>query len=132
MSATGAGYEGVQPLAQLRLPAAVAITPGRFDPSKLPERPKDDLSGDVAVWKVPRIEAAEKQTYTLTLSGAPPAEIDTLPGHGPAVTVLKGFEGSAVYWTKPSVQMETQLAYRDYRIPEKGDNVGVTAAQPAP
>jgi len=117
----------------LGLPAAVAITPGRFDPSKLPERPKDDLSGDVAVWKVPRIEAAEKQTYTLTLAGGPPAEVVTLPGHGPAVSVLKGFEGSAVYWTKPSVRMQTpQLAYRDFRIPDKGDDVAVTAAQPAP
>jgi len=133
VSATGAGYKGVQPLAQLGLPVAVAITPGRFDPSKLPERVKDDLSGDVAVWKVPRIEAAEKQTYTLTLAGSAPAQVITLPGHGPAVTVLKGFEGSAVYWTKPGVRMgPPQLVYRDFRIPDKGDNVAVTATQPAP
>ena len=132
-SATGAGYKGVQLLAPLGLPAAVAITPGRFDPSKLPEHPKDDFSGDVAVWKVPRIVAAEKQTYTLTLSGAPPAEVVTLPGHGPAVSVLKGFEGSAVYWTKPGVRMgPPQLVYRDFRIPDKGDDAAVTATQPTP
>ena len=81
VSATGNGFKGVSPLAKLGLLPSIANTPGRFDPSsspKLPERLKPDLSGDVAVWEVPRIAAAEKQTYTLTLSG-PPAEIYTIP-----------------------------------------------------
>ena len=92
-----------------------------------PERPKPDFSGDVAVWEVPRIAAAEKQIYTLTLSG-PTAEIYTIPGPGPTGQVFRGFEGSTVYWTKPGVRMRPpQLVYRDLRLPDKGDQVAVTA-----
>ncbi len=128
VSATGAGFKGVRPLAQLGLEPAIGNTPGRFDPSyKLPEREKPDLSGDVAVWEVPRIAAAEKQTYTLTLSG-PATEIYTLPGPGPTSQAFKGFEGSTVYWTKPGVRMGPPLlSYRDLRLPDKGDHVFVTA-----
>jgi cytochrome c553 len=131
VSAAGNGFKGVSPLAKLGLLPSIANTPGRFDPSptpKLPERPKPDFSGDVAVWEVPRIAAAEKQTYTLTLSG-PTAEIYTIPGPGPTGQLFKGFEGSTVYWTKPGVQMgPPQLTYRDLRLPDKGDQVAVTAA----
>jgi len=132
IGATGAGFKGVQPLAQLGIAPSIANTPGRFDPSptpKLPERPKPDLSGDVAVWKVPRIAAAEKQVYTLTVSG-PPAEIYTIPGPGPTGQVFKGFEGSTVYWAKPGVRMgPPQLMYRDLRLPDKGDQVAVGATR---
>jgi mono/diheme cytochrome c family protein len=132
VSATGAGFKGVRPLAQLGLEPSVANTPGRFDPSptpKLPERPKPDFSGDVAVWEVPRIAAAEKQIYTLTLSG-PTAEIYTIPGPGPTGQVLRGFEGSTVYWAKPGVRIgPPQLVYRDLRLPDKGDQVAVAAVQ---
>ena len=131
VSATGAGFRGVRPLAKLGLIPSIANTPGRFDPSatpKLPERPKPDFSGDVAVWEVPRIAAAEKQTYTMTISG-PAAEIYTIPGPGPTGQLFKGFEGSTVYWTKPAVRMgPPQLTYRDLRLPDKGDQVAVTAA----
>jgi mono/diheme cytochrome c family protein len=131
VSATGNGFKGVSPLAKLGLLPSIANTPGRFDPSptlKLPERPMPDFSGDVAVWEVPRIAAAEKQTYTLTLSG-PPAKIYTIPGPGPTGQLFKGFEGSTVYWTKPGVQMgPLQLTYRDLRLPDKGDQVAVTTA----
>jgi mono/diheme cytochrome c family protein len=130
VSATGAGFKGVRPLAQLGLDPSIANTPGRFDPSptpKLPERPKPDFSGDVAVWEVPRIAAAEKQIYTLTLSG-PTAEIYTIPGPGPTGQVFRGFEGSTVYWAKPGMRMgPPQLVYRDLRLPDKGDQVAVTA-----
>jgi mono/diheme cytochrome c family protein len=132
VTATGAGFKGVRPLAQLGIDPAIANTPGRFDPSpnpKLPERPKPDLSGDVAVWEAPRIAAAEKQIYTLTLSG-PPAEIYTIPGPGPTGQAFKGFEGSTVYWAKPGVRMgPPQLTYRDLRLPDKGDQVAVTAVR---
>jgi hypothetical protein len=105
VSATGNGFKGVRPLAQLGLEPATPNTPGRFDPSgKLPEREKPDLSGDVAVWEIPRIAAAEKQTYTLTLSG-PMAQIYTIPGPGPSGQAFKGLEGSTVYWAKPGVRM---------------------------
>jgi len=130
VSATGTGFQGVEPLAKLGIDPSIANTPGRFDPAphpKLPERPKPNLSGDVAVWKVPRIAAAEKQIYTLTLSG-PKAEIYTIPGPGPTGKILKGFEGSTVYWAKPGERMgPPQLMYRDLRLPDKGDQVAVTA-----
>jgi quinol monooxygenase YgiN len=116
---TGTGYQGVHPLAQLGLAPAIAVTPGRFDSSKLPERPKPDLSGDVAVWKVPRIAAAEKQTYTLTLSGA-----DSTP------KFLDRFAGSAVYWTKPGARLSpSQMVYRDLRMPDKGDQVAIATRE---
>ncbi len=131
VSETGAGFKGVLPLAQLGIAPSIANTPGRFDPApipKLPERPKPDFSGEVAVWKVPRIAAAETQTYTLTLLG-PTAEMYRIPGPGPTGQVFKGFEGSTVYWAKPGVRMgPPQLVYRDLRLPEKGDQVAVTAA----
>ena len=133
VSATGNGFKGVRPLAKLGLIPSIANTPGRFDPSpapKLPERPKPDLSGDVAVWEVPRIAAAERQTYTMTLA-SPPAEVYTIPGPGPTGQLFRGFEGSTVYWAKPGVRMgPPQLAYRDLRLPDKGDEVAVTAASP--
>lgn len=131
VSASGAGFKDVRRLEQLGIEPAIANTPGRFDPSPAahyPERSKPDLSGDVAVWEVPRIAAAEKQTYTLTLSG-PTAEIYTIPGPGPTARMLKGFEGSTVYWEKPGVRMgPPRLVYRDLRLPDKGDQVAVTAA----
>jgi len=129
VSATGTGFKGVRPLAELGLEPAIGNTPGRFDSSsKLPEREKPDFSGDVAVWEVPRIAAAERQTYTVTLSG-PTAEVYTLPGFGPASQALRGFEGSTVYWTKPGVRIgPPPLSYRDLRLPDKGDHVFVTAA----
>jgi len=132
VGATGTGFKGIRPLAQLGIDPSIANTPGRFDPSpspKLPERPKPDLSGDVAVWEVPRIAASETQVYTLTLSG-PAADIYTVPGPGPAGQVFKGFEGSTVYWAKPGARMgPPQLMYRDLRLPDKGDQVAVTAAR---
>ena len=131
VSATGSGFKGVRPLAQLGIEPSIANTPGRFDSSvtpHYPERSRPELSGDVAVWEVPRIAAAEMQTYTLTLSG-PTAEIYTIPGPGPTARVFKGFEGSTVYWVKPGVRMgPPQLVYRDLRLPDKGDQVAVTAA----
>ena len=129
VSATGNGFKGVRPLAQLGLEPAIPNTPGRFDPSgKLPEREKPDLSGDVAVWDVPLIAAAEKQTYTLTLSG-PTAQIFTLPGPSPSGQAFKSFEGSTVYWARPGVRMGPPLlSYRDLRLPDKGDHVAVSAA----
>jgi hypothetical protein len=120
VSATGTGYKGTRPLAQIGLLPAVAATPGRFDPSKLPERPKPDLTGDVALWQVPRLGAAEKQIYTLTLSGP-----------GPTAEVLRGFIGSTVYWETPGVRMPT-LAYRDFRMPDKGDHVAIGVPSPKP
>src|SRR5258707_421428 len=76
------------------------------------ERPKPDLSGDAAVWKVPRIEAAEDLKFTLTLSG------------GPTPETLYGFNGSSVHWEKPGRRPAASppvLLYRDLRSPDQGD-----------
>jgi mono/diheme cytochrome c family protein len=132
VSATGAGFKGVMPLASLGLQPAIALTPGRFDPSPgFPQRQKADLSGDVAVWKVPRIEAAEKQTYTLTLAGDPITKVIVISGPGPNAAILEGFENSTVYWTKPGVRPgPPKLVYRDLRLPDEGDEVFVTSPMP--
>jgi hypothetical protein len=112
VTATGGGYQGVRPLAGLRLTPALPLAPHPHVPTDLPERPTPDLRGDVAVWKVPHIAAGEKQIYTLTLSGP-----------GPAAEVLQGFAGSTVHWERPSVRMSPpNLMYRDLRLPDKGDH----------
>jgi hypothetical protein len=80
------------------------------------------------VWEVPRIAAAERQTYTLTLSGHT-AQIYTPPGPSPSGQPFKGFEGSTVYWARPGVRMGPPLlSYRELRLPDKGDHVAVFAA----
>ena len=61
VSTTGTGYEGVRRIAE--------------------------MNADVAVWKVPRLEANARQTYTLTLSGAG--------------TANAAFKDSMVSWLKP-------------------------------
>jgi hypothetical protein len=119
VSATGTGYKGVRPLAQLGLTPALQVAPGAFT-LEIPERPKPDLAGDVAVWQVPRIAAEEKQIYTVTLSGP-----------GPTAEVLQAFEGSTVYWDKPGARLSpTQLVYRDLRRPDKGDHLRITLPPP--
>jgi hypothetical protein len=119
VSTTGTGYKGVRPLAQLGLTPALQVAPGAFT-SEIPERPKPDLAGDVAVWQVPRIAAEEKQIYTVTLSGP-----------GPTAEVLQAFEGSTVYWDKPGARLSpTQLVYRDLRRPDKGDHLRITLPPP--
>jgi len=115
VSATGAGYKGVRPLAQLGLQPALQAAPGTFA-AGLPERPTPDLTRDVAVWEVRRIAAVEKQVYTLTLAGAPPT-----------ADVIQGFAGSTVYWAKPAPKLGAgQLAYRDLRVPDKGDHLRIS------
>lgn len=119
VSSTGAGYKGVRPLEKLGLAPALAAAPGAFG-SEIPQRPKPDLAGDVAVWEVPRIAAAEKRTYTLTLSGP-----------GPTADVLRGFAGSTVSWGKPGIRMgPSQVAFRDLRLPDKGDHLRVALPPP--
>lgn len=121
VSATGAGYKGVRPLAQLGLQPALQAAPGAFA-AGLPERPAPDLTRDVAVWEVRRIAAVEKQVYTLTLAGAPPT-----------AGVIQGFAGSTVYWARPAPKAAAlQLAYRDLRVPEKGDHFRILLPSPPP
>ena len=120
ISATGTGYTGVRPLAQLGLQPALQGAPGAFA-AGLPERPAPDLTRDVAVWEVRRIAAVEKQVYSLTLAGAPPTS-----------EVIQGFAGSTVYWASPAPKMDAgQLAYRDLRVPDnKGDHLRISLPSP--
>lgn len=111
---TGAGYVGVMPLAKLGLEPGLEFNPRPTDPSGYVERPKPDLSGDVAVWKVPRIDASERLTLSLTLAGPPPSP-----------ELFKGFDGSTVHWENPGRRpagIPPQLIYRDLRMPDQGDH----------
>ena len=87
---TGAGYQGVQ-----------------RDANK---------NADLAVWKLLRLEADAKATYTLTLSG-------TANANGVA-------KGSSLTWSKPefhNLPNQIQDPSDEKRIPaEKGDATGVT------
>ena len=117
-SATGTGYKGVRPLAQLGLMPGLRLAPHPHD-GAVPERPKPDLSGDVAVWELPRLAAGEKHTFTLTLAGA-----------APTAEFVQGFEGSTVYWKKPTIRIVPGQTYRDLRLPDKGDNFAIPAPRP--
>jgi mono/diheme cytochrome c family protein len=110
---TGTGYKGVQPLATLGLEPGLPLAPHAHDDSGHVERPKQDLSGDVIVWKFPKLNAGDSLEFTFTLAGAPSAEI------------VKGFDGSTVYWEKPGRTAKGSppiMVYRDLRVPDKGDH----------
>jgi mono/diheme cytochrome c family protein len=114
VAATGAGYAGVTALSTLGLEPALALAPHSHDDSGQVERPKPDLSGDVVVWRVPRLEASERVTVSFTLSGPEP---------GPEL--LKGFSGSTVHWAEPGRRpagRPPRMVYRDLRIPDEGDH----------
>jgi hypothetical protein len=112
--ATGPGYAGVMPLARLGLEPALRLAPHAHDDTGHVERPAPDLSGDVAVWRVPRLEAGDKLTFSLTVTGPPPnAEL------------LNGFTGSTIHWTTPGRRPAGSppiMVYRDLRMPDKGDH----------
>jgi mono/diheme cytochrome c family protein len=123
VTATGTGYAGTMPLAKLGLEPALRLAPHPHDDSGVVERPKPDLSGDVAVWKLPRIAAAEQMSLSFTLSGPEPSP-----------ELLRGFEGSTIYWTTPGRRpagSPPQLVYRDLRIPDTGDHELITPPRPA-
>ncbi len=114
VSGTGTGYQGVLPLAKLGLEPALQMAPHPHDASGNVERPKQDLSGDVIVWKVPRLSAADKLALSFTLSGAPPS-----------AELHQGFNGSTVHWEKPGRNAKGKppiMVYRDLRSPDEGDH----------
>jgi cytochrome c553 len=113
IAATGNGYVGVRPLRELGLSPALQFAPHPHDPSGRVERPNPDLAGNVAVWNLPQIAAAEKQVFSLTLTNA-----------GTRPEILDAFAGSTVYWEKPGARLGPPvLVYRDLRIPDKGDHI---------
>ncbi len=118
VAGTGAGYEGTMPLAKLGLEPALRLAPHAHDDSGTVERPQPDVSRDVAVWRLPRIEAGEQITLSLTLSGPEPSS-----------ELLKGFEGSTIHWSSPGRRpagSPPRMVYRDLRIPDKGDHELIT------
>ncbi len=118
VAGAGAGYGQVMPLARLGLEPALQLAPHAHDDSGHVERPAADLSGDVAVWRVPRLEAGERLSFSLTLAG--PA---------PSPELFAGFAGSTVHWTSPGRRpagSPPQMPYRDLRIPDHGDHELVT------
>jgi hypothetical protein len=104
-------------LAQLGLtPIPRGDASGHGNPKSL-ERAAPDLAGDVAVWKLARLSAAETIVLSLTLDGPVTAE------------VLKSFAGSAVHWQNPGRRAAGRppvMKYRDLRLPDDGDQVPLT------
>jgi mono/diheme cytochrome c family protein len=123
IAGTGTGYEGTMPLAKLGLEPALRLAPHPHDDSGVVERPKPDLAREVAVWKLPRIEAGERVSLSFTLSGPEPE---------PGPELVKGFEGSTIHWTTPGRRpagSSPNMVYRDLRIPDKGDHELITGPQ---
>ncbi len=121
VAGTGTGYKGQQPLKSLGLEPGLATAPHPNEQG-VTVRPPADLSGDVVVWKLPRLVAAEKLDLSFTLAGAP------------SEALLKSMDGSTVYWEKPGrTAFGQKLAYRDLRTPDKGDHERLGLARmPAP
>ena len=112
---TGHGYTGVQPLATLGLEPALRTNPHPHDESGYAERPDPDLSGDVMVWKVPRLAVGDTLELSFTLAGAPIADAD----------LISQIAGSTVHWMRPGRRPAGSppvMVYRDLRIPDTGDH----------
>ena len=113
VSATGDGFAGTMALAKLGLEPALELAPHSTDDTGHVERPKPDLSGDVAVWKFKKVEAGSNAAFSLTLSGPMNPKI------------LDGFDGSTIYWENPGRKPSGSppvMVDRDLRIPDKGDH----------
>ena len=126
VSGTGPGYKGTQTLASLGLLPALATATHPNEQGATP-RPPADTTGDVVVWKIPKLAAAETVQLSFTLPGAPTAEL------------IKAMDGSTVHWEKPGRNAYgKKLLYRDTRTPDEGDHERLTvprlptpAAKPA-
>ena len=114
VSGTGTGYTGVQPLATLGLLPRLARAPHSHDDSGHVERPEQDVSGDVVVWKIPKLTTGENRSLSVVLSGpAPTAEM------------LQQFAGSTIHWETPGRNENAKppkMVYRDLRLPDEGDH----------
>ncbi|MGE0392338.1 MAG: cytochrome c [Vicinamibacterales bacterium] len=121
VSGTGPGYKGTQTLASLGLLPALALATHPNEEGATP-RPPADTSGDVIVWKLPKLAAAESVDLSFTLAGAPTEEL------------LKAMDGSAVHWEKPGrTAYGKALKYIDTRTPDNGDHERLTPPRlPAP
>ena len=122
IAAEGTGYEDTMPLQTLGLEPALRLAPHPHDDSGLVERPEPDLSRDVAVWKLSRLAAGERVTFSLTLAGPEPS-----------AELLRGFVGSTIHWVTPGRRpagSPPRLAYRDLRMPNNGDHERIVPPTP--
>jgi mono/diheme cytochrome c family protein len=117
VSGTGTGYSGVQPLATLGLKPRLPLAPHPHDNSGHVERPEQDLTADVVVWKIPSLTAGEELELSFVLAGpAPTAEM------------LRQFAGSTIHWETPGRNDNARpptMVYRDLRLPDEGDHESV-------
>ncbi len=114
VSGDGAGYAGVQSLASLGLEPRLPLAPHPHDDTGQVERPNQELVGDVAVWKIPRIVSAEELMLSFVLSGPAPTE-----------ELLQQFSGSTIHWESPGRNTNGRppiMVYRDLRLPDRGDH----------
>lgn len=113
MKGAGPGYAGVSPLAQLKVESVVPLSPAGHGNGPLDQRPAADRSGHAAVWRIPKLSAADTLQLSLTLAG--PVTADT----------LKGFSGSTIHWDRPGrtpAGRPPVLVYRDLKFPDAGDH----------
>jgi mono/diheme cytochrome c family protein len=119
VSGTGTGYKGVQALSSLGLEPGIQMA--GHSPDGIIVRPKQELSGDVVVWKIPKLVAADKLTLSFTLAGAPSPDL------------IKGFDGSTVWWEKPGrTAFGKKLQYFDTRTPPTGDHERIASPRLTP
>ncbi len=121
VSGTGPGYKGTQTLASLGLLPALQ-TATHPNEQGVTVRPPADTAGDVVVWKLPKLAAAQTVELTFTLAGPPTPEL------------VKAMDGSTVHWEKPGRNAYGKaLAYQDTRTPETGDHERLVVPRlPAP
>ena len=110
VTGSGEGYQGVQPLRSLGLEPGLARAP-HANAEGVTVRPPAGLSGDVVVWKIPKLSAGDRLALSFTLVSEPTAEL------------FEAFNGSTVHWEKPGrTAFGKRLAYRDLRTPDEGDH----------
>jgi mono/diheme cytochrome c family protein len=111
---TGPGYKGTQTLASLGLLPAASLA-AHPNEQGVTERTTADTAGDVIVWKIPKLAAADAVDLSFTLPGAPTPDL------------IQAMTGSTVHWDKPGrTVFGKKLQYFDTRTPDNGDHELIT------
>ncbi|MEQ1897195.1 MAG: c-type cytochrome [Vicinamibacterales bacterium] len=101
VSATGGSYQGV------KAGVETVTNPGQLSPFRgmNPKPNPIKAAVDMAQWKVKSVQAADKVTLSITLTG----------------TGTPNFSGSNVTWAKPSIKRLPTVTLKDDRLADKGD-----------